>query len=93
MVGDLSLANKVLCAGELVGKDRRDQIFGVHPRELRRHFLAAAEPGQRQRDAGDPTPPSDEHRGVEQSLDQHRPDAGRMQIVPHLIEIEAVRAG
>src|SRR6516162_11581061 len=93
MVGDLTLADEVLGAGKLVGKNRCDKIFGIHPRELWRHSLAAAEAWQRQRDAGDPTPTRDEHRGVEQCLDQNRPDAGRMQIVPYLIEIEAVRLG
>ena len=48
MVGDLALADQVLGAGELVGEDRRDQVLGVHPRQLRRHFLAAAEARQGQ---------------------------------------------
>ena len=80
MVGDLALADQVLGAGELVGEDRGDQVLGVHARELRRHLLAAAEARQCQRHARDPAPARDEHRRVEQRLDQHLPDAGRMQI-------------
>src|SRR5213596_3817875 len=33
MVGDLPVAHQVLRAGELIGKDRRDQVFGLHPLE------------------------------------------------------------
>ena len=36
MVGDLALARQIFRAGDLVGKDRRDQILGAHARELRR---------------------------------------------------------
>ena len=55
MVGDLALADQVLGAGELVGEDRRDQVLGVHARELRRHLPAAAEARQRQRHARRPS--------------------------------------
>ncbi len=46
MIGDLALAGQVLGAGDLVGKDRREQILGIHARELRRHLLAAAKARQ-----------------------------------------------
>ena len=60
--------------------------------ELRRHLLAAAEARQRQRDAGVPAPARDEHRRVEQRLDQHvARDAGRMQVTRDVGEREAVR--
>ena len=71
MVGHLALADQVLGAGDLVGKDACDQVLGVHARELRRHLAAAAEARQRQRDARDPAPARDEHRRIEQRLDQH----------------------
>ena len=93
MVGNLALADQVLGAGELVGKDRRDQVLGVHARELRRHLPAAAETRQRERHARDPAPARDEHRRIEQRLDQQRPDAGRMQVARHLGQLEAVRRG
>ena len=93
MVGDLALADQVLGAGELVGEDRRDQVFGPHARELRRHLPAAAEARQRQRHACDPAPARDEHRRIEQRLDQHRPHRGGMQVARHLAQLEAVRRG
>jgi hypothetical protein len=43
VVRDLTLADQVFGAGDLVGEYRRDQVFGRHPRELGRHLLAAAE--------------------------------------------------
>ena len=55
MVGDLALAREVLGAGDLVGKDRRDEILGTHARELRRDLAAAAEARQRQRHARSPS--------------------------------------
>ena len=39
MVRDLALADQIFGAGNLVGKDRRDQVLGRHPGELRRHLL------------------------------------------------------
>ena len=93
VVGDLALADDVLQAGELVGEDRRDQVLGVHARELRRHLAAAAEARQRERHRRDPAPAGDEHRRIEQRLDQQRPDARRMQVARDLGELEAVRRG
>ena len=93
MIGDFALADQVLGAGDLVGKDRRNQVLGVHAHELRRHLPAAAEARQRQRHAGDPAPAGDEHRRIEQRLDQQRPDAGRMQVARYLAELEAMGGG
>ena len=93
MIRDLALADDVLDARELVGKDRRDQVLGVHARELRRHLLAADEARQRERHAGNPAPARDEHGRIEQGLDQHGADRGRMQVARHLGELEAVRRG
>ncbi len=93
MVGDLAFADQILGASELVGKDRRDQIFGLHAGELGRHLFPAAEARQRQCHAGNPAPARHEHRRVEQGLDQQRPNAGRMQVTLHLAQIEAVRGG
>ena len=78
MIGDLALASEILGAGDLIGKDRADQILGTHARELRRHLPAAAKARQRERHAGDPAPARGEHRGVEHGLDQHRPHARQM---------------
>jgi hypothetical protein len=93
MIGDLAGADQILGTGHLVREDRRDQVFGVHPRQGRRHLLAAAEARQRERHAGDPAPAGHEHRRVEQGLDQQGADRRRVQVMAHLIEIEAVCGG
>ena len=74
MVRYLPFAHQVLGARDLVGKDRRHQVFGAHPLQRRGHFLAAAEAGQRKRCRRDPSPTRSEHRRVKQRLDQHGPD-------------------
>src|SRR5208282_6850926 len=43
MIRNLALADQIFGAGELIGKDRRDQILGVHAGELWWYSLAAAE--------------------------------------------------
>jgi hypothetical protein len=91
MIGHLALAHEILRAGDLVREYGRDQIFGLHAHELRRHLLVAAEPGQRKRDSRHPTPPRREHRCVEHGLDQQRPHACRMKITGNLGELKAVR--
>ena len=93
VVRDLALADQILGAGDLVGKDRRDQVFGFHARELRRHLPTATETRQRQRHARDPAPARDEHRRVEHRLDQQRPDRGGVQVARDLGQLEAVRRG
>ena len=45
MVRNLPVAGQVLETGDLVGEDRRDQILGLHPQDLRRHFPAGAKRG------------------------------------------------
>ena len=76
MVRDFALAGEIFGTGDLVGKHRRDQILGAHAGELRRHLLAATKARQRQRHADDPAPARDEHRRIEQRLDQQRSDGG-----------------
>ena len=93
MVRDLTLADQIFGACNLVGKDRCDQVFGSHAGELRRDLLAAAEARQRQRNPGHPTPAGDEHRCVEQRFDQQPSDTRRMQVARNLGKIEAVRPG
>ena len=48
MIGYLPLANEVFRAGDLVGEDGRDEVFGSHSGQLRRHFASAAEARQAQ---------------------------------------------
>ena len=90
MIRHLALADDVLGAGELIGENIGDEVFGVHARQLRRHFTAAPEARQRQGDAGDPAPARQEHRRVEQRLDQHLAHARRMQIGLHVGQLEAM---
>ncbi len=91
MVGHLALADEVLGTGDLIREDGRDQVFRAHPRELRRHLLAAAEPRQRERDAGNPSPARDEHRRIEHGLDEDWPHGRRMQVARDLSQLKAVR--
>ena len=70
MVGHLALAHQVFGTGELVGKNRANQIFSRHAGELWRHLLATAESRQGQRHPGNPAPAGGKHRRVEQGLDQ-----------------------
>ena len=93
MVGHLALAGEVLGAGELIGKHRGDQIFGLHALQLRRHLVAAAKARQRQRDGGVPAPARDEHRRRQQRLHQHLAHRGGAQVAAHFVEREAVRLG
>ena len=62
MVGDLELTGQVLGAGELVRKDRREQIFRRHARQRGRHFLPAPEARQGQGDGRAPAPTRGKHR-------------------------------
>jgi hypothetical protein len=69
VVGNLTFADEVFGARDLIGKHRADQILGPHAGELRRHLLATLKARQRERDADHPAPPRDEHRGVKHRLD------------------------
>ena len=91
MIGNLDLARQVLGAGHLVGEHGRQEILRVHPRDLRRNFLAAAEPRQRERDGGIPAPAHAEHgRGAER-LHQQRPDGFRVQEARRVRQFETMR--
>ena len=93
VIRDLALAGQVFRTGDLIGKDGSDQIFGAHARELRRHFFAAAEPRQRKRHAYHPAPARNEHRRIEQRLDQERPDRRGVEIARDLGKLEAMCGG
>jgi hypothetical protein len=93
VVGDLARPGEVFGAGELLGKDRGDEVLGVHPGERRRHLLAAAKARHRERHPGDPAPAGREHRRVQERLGQERPRARRIEVARHGGEFEAVRRG
>ena len=48
MVGQFTLADQIFAARHLIGKHRREEVFGRHALQLGRHLLARAEAGQRQ---------------------------------------------
>ncbi len=77
MVGYLAVTDDVLAACHLVGKNRRQQVFGCHALQLRSDFVPTAKPQQRKRKSGVPAPARAEHRRVEQRLHQQWPYGGR----------------
>ena len=93
MVGHRALAGQVLAARHLVREHRCQQILGLHALQLWRHFLAADETRQGQRGGGVPAPAHAEQRRVEQGLQQHVHRCGRVQVVHHFGQREAVAGG
>ncbi len=91
VVRDFAVADEVLAARHLVGKDRREQIFGRHALQLRRDLAPAAHAQERERDRAVPAPARAEHRRVEQCLHEQRPHRLRVQVTRHVFEREAVR--
>ena len=90
MIGYLPLANEVFRTGELVGEDGRDEVFGSHSGQLRRHFASAAEARQRKRDPGNPSPAGDEHGRIKERLDQKWTNGSRVQIVHDIRQLKAM---
>ena len=87
----MSPGGQSLRAGQRRGNARRQQIVGAHAQERRRHALAAARCArasasacafQRQRVSN--------IGAVEQRLHQHLARGGRVQVVEHLLQREAV---
>ena len=87
----LDLARQILRAGHLIRKHRRQQIFGVHSRDLRRDFLAPAEARQGERNARIPAPAHLEHRRRAQRLHEHLTNRMGVQIPCGLCQLEAMR--
>ena len=71
VIGDLAIARDVLETCRRVGEDRRQQVGGEHPLQLRRELLPAAAAWNRERQRGVPAPPRLEHRRVEKRLHEH----------------------
>ena len=91
MSGNFDWPVEILCAGNLIGKDQRQQIFRSHTLELRRDFTAAAPARNRQRPRGVPAPTNIEHWGAQQRLRQYIADSFRIQIIEDRVERKAVR--
>ena len=90
MIGNLAIAGDVLEAGRGIGKDRRHQIVGQHPLQLRRDLAAAAGARHGERDRRVPAPARLEHRRVEERLHEHVARRLRMQIAEHVRQRERV---
>ena len=90
MLGHLAVAGDVLGAGDLVGEDGGEQVFRLHPLQLRRDLLAAGEARQGERGGRVPAPAHGEERRVEQRLDQDVERGRRMEVAHHLVERKAV---
>jgi len=87
---DLALSLDILEAGQLIGKNDRDQIVGVHSLQRRRHLATAAKALHRQGTTGVPTPAHVEKRRVEQRLSEDVTHRVRVQVVEDLFEVKAV---
>ena len=71
MIRDFAIARNVLEARGRIREDRRQQVRGEHPLQLRRELPAAARAGNRERNRCVPPPPRLEHRRVEERLHEH----------------------
>ena len=91
MVGHLAFTAKIFGASELIGKDAANQILGRHACQLRWNLVATPETGYRQRYARDPAPAGDEHRRIEQRLNQDMLDTGGMEVARNFGQLKAVR--
>ena len=77
VVRQIDRAGHVLLAGDLLGKDGRQQIVGAHPLERRRRSLAVALAQDGQRAGSIPAPARGEHRHRQQRLRQRLLDVRR----------------
>src|SRR5689334_10248281 len=82
---------QVFGAGDLIREDRGQQIFGVHPLQLRRNFLPAATAQDGERTRHVPAPANVPHRRIEQRLTEQLPDSFRVEVMKDLVEWKAVR--
>ncbi len=90
MLGHLALTDEVLLAGELIRKHHGDEVLGIGTLQRRRHALAVAIAPDGEGDVGDPAPAPREQRHSEQGLHQNVAHRRRVQVVPDLLEREAV---
>ena len=93
MVGNVPLADEVFHAGDLIGKHTGDQVFALHPLDLRRDFSPAGVAWQRQRHPGIPAPAHAEQRRIEDGLNQRVLGAVAVQVTPHVIQLKTVAGG
>ena len=92
MLRHFALPNDVLQAGELIGEHQRDEVLAGHALDLRRHALVEPATLHGQCARGVPPPARPEHRRIEQGLHQDLAHGVRMEVLPHILHGEAVRA-
>ena len=90
VVGDLDRADAVVLARGGLREHRRHEVVGFHALDRRRVLAAAAEPEHEQRAVEVPPPARDEHRRVEDGLDQRLLDRAAVDVARDLVEREAV---
>ena len=90
VVRNFPFATDVFKAGQLVGKNDRDQVLGVVPLPLGRLVLTVAHTLHGQGDGCIPAPAHFEHRCIQQRLHQDLPDGGGFQVGGNVFCFEAV---
>ena len=93
VIGNTNRPGEILGARGLIRKERRDEIVGAHPQQLRRHFTAAAHPHDRERAYGVPTPARREHRRGQHRLGQDVFDTCRLDVLEDDLERKGVLVG
>src|SRR5215468_882345 len=87
----LTVADYVFTAGDLIGKYGGEQIFRLHPLQLRRNLAAAPPADYGQRPVRVPPPARRKHRGVQKGLYQQIAHGRGLQITKDVFQRETVR--
>ncbi len=90
MVRNFPPAAQVFRTRQLIGENQRDQIFGVHTNEPRRHLAPASKALDGECTGSNPAPAHRKNRRVEQCLREYVPHGIRIQVTPDLFQRKAV---
>ena len=90
VIGHFASAAKIFLAGNLIGENMGDEIFGIHALKLWRYPLAVTITLDGERAGSVPAPPDFEHRRIQKRLYQHIPHRLTLQIFVHIGKREAV---
>src|SRR5208283_1651401 len=90
MARDLAVAGDVFQAGELVGKDCSQEVFGFHTLKRSRNFDSSALARQSKGTRRVPPPPDRKHRRIKQRLRQEVTYGLGVQIAENLFERKRV---
>src|SRR5262249_37718265 len=91
MGGDFTVADYVFTTGDLIGKHGGEQIFRLHPLQLRRDLLAAPPANYGPRPVRVPPPARPKQRGVPKGLYQQKRHGRGLQKTKDVIQGETVR--